>query len=54
MQDRVSFIAGDFMKSSPADSKIPTPAEGAGTYVIRHVLHDWDDAQVYTIPWFKQ
>ena len=50
MQDRVSFIAGDFMKSSPADSKIPTPAEGAGTYVIRHVLHDWDDAQVYTIP----
>ncbi|KAH9487380.1 O-methyltransferase gedA [Psilocybe cubensis] len=49
MQERVSFIAGDFMQSSPADSKIPTPAEGAGTYVIRHVLHDWNDDQVVTI-----
>jgi len=54
MQDRVSFIAGDFMKSSPADSKIPTPAEGAGTYIIRHVLHNWDDAQVYSIPRRKE
>lgn len=46
MQDRLSFVAGDFMKPSPSDSKIPTAADGAGTYVIRHVLHDWDDSQV--------
>ncbi|KAF8057596.1 S-adenosyl-L-methionine-dependent methyltransferase [Lyophyllum atratum] len=49
MQDRVSFVAGDFMKPSPADSKIPTAAGGAGTYVIRHVLHDWSDPQVIEI-----
>jgi len=46
MQDRVSFVAGDFFESSLFDNKIPTRAEGAGTYVIRHVLHDWNDAQV--------
>ncbi|KXN83501.1 (RS)-norcoclaurine 6-O-methyltransferase [Leucoagaricus sp. SymC.cos] len=49
MQDRVSFVAGDFFQSSAAESKIPTPAEGGGTYVIRHVLHDWDDVQVVRI-----
>lgn len=45
----MSFIAGDFMKSSPSESKIPTPADGARSYVIRHVLHDWGDSQVITI-----
>ncbi|KAJ7583558.1 S-adenosyl-L-methionine-dependent methyltransferase [Mycena floridula] len=46
MQDRVNFIAGDFMKFSADESKIPT---AAGTYVLRHVLHDWDDVQAVEI-----
>ncbi|KAG5730173.1 O-demethylpuromycin-O-methyltransferase [Termitomyces sp. T112] len=49
MQDRVSFVAGNFMEPSLADSKLPTVAGGAGTYVIRHVLHDWSDEQVVKI-----
>ena len=48
MQERISFISGDFTKASPAENRIPSPREGAGTYVIRHVLHDWDDEQEST------
>ncbi|KAH0579459.1 hypothetical protein H2248_002319 [Termitomyces sp. 'cryptogamus'] len=49
MQDRVSFVSGNFMEPSPANSKIPLVTGGEGTYVIRHVLHDWSDEQVIKI-----
>jgi hypothetical protein len=32
--ERIEFVAGDFMTSVPA---------GADTYVLCHILHDWDD-----------
>jgi len=34
------------MASTLAESKLP---QGKPTYVIRHVLHDWDDAQAVSI-----
>ena len=38
--DRCQFVAGDFFAAIPA---------GADAYLLRHVLHDWDDAQSATI-----
>jgi SAM-dependent methyltransferase len=37
---RCEFVAGDFFESVPA---------GADAYVIKHVIHDWDDEQATTI-----
>jgi SAM-dependent methyltransferase len=37
---RCEFVAGDFIESVPA---------GADAYVIKHVIHDWDDEQATTI-----
>lgn len=38
--DRVQFVAGDFFQSVPS---------GADAYFLRHIIHDWDDAQSRTI-----
>lgn len=48
MRNNVSFVAGDFMENDPAQSKIPVPSkpEDTVTYIIRHVLHNWDDDDV--------
>jgi len=43
---RVSFIAGDFLAASLAETKLPV---GLPTYVIRHVLVDWTDDQIVAI-----
>jgi len=40
LADRVQVIGGDFHQTIPA---------GADTYVIKHVLHDWADADVVRI-----
>jgi SAM-dependent methyltransferase len=37
---RCEFVAGDFFESVPS---------GADAYVIKHVIHDWDDAQATVI-----
>jgi SAM-dependent methyltransferase len=37
---RCEFVAGDFFEAVPA---------GADAYVIKHVIHDWDDAQATVI-----
>lgn len=38
--ERVAFEAGDFFKTVPA---------GADCYVLKHIIHDWSDAQSVTI-----
>ena len=38
--ERCQFVAGDFFKQVPS---------GADAYLLRHVLHDWDDEQSATI-----
>ena len=38
--DRCEFVGGNFLESVPA---------GADLYLIKHVLHDWADADVSTI-----
>ncbi|EIN08722.1 S-adenosyl-L-methionine-dependent methyltransferase [Punctularia strigosozonata HHB-11173 SS5] len=43
---RVSFAPGNFLASSLPDTGIPL---GRPTYLIRHVLHDWTDAEVLAI-----
>src|ERR1700748_1676128 len=35
LQDRVTFAAGDFLKSVPAGD----------LYLLRHILHDWPDEE---------
>jgi hypothetical protein len=36
LRDRCTFVGGDFFAGVPA---------GADAYVIKHVLHNWDDAR---------
>jgi hypothetical protein len=38
--DRIQFVAGDFFQSVPS---------GADAYFLRHIIHDWNDAQAATI-----
>lgn len=38
--DRVQLASGDFFQSVPA---------GADAYVMKHIIHDWDDARALTI-----
>jgi hypothetical protein len=38
--DRIEFMAGDFFKSVPA---------GSDCYLLKHIIHDWSDAQSVTI-----
>ncbi len=38
--DRCSFVGGSFLESVP---------QGGDLYLIKHVLHDWPDAEVATI-----
>ena len=45
-QERVSFVAGDFLAPTLPETNIPC---GRPTYLIRHVLHDWTDDQVVSI-----
>ena len=45
-QARVSFVAGDFLAPTLAATQLPL---GQQTYLIRHVLHDWTDAEVVGI-----
>jgi len=40
LPDRCEFVAGDFMKSVPA---------GADVYLLKHVIHDWNDDQARLI-----
>lgn len=40
LQDRVTAVSGDFVESVPA---------GADMYLLRYVLHDWDDAKCVRI-----
>jgi ubiquinone/menaquinone biosynthesis C-methylase UbiE/DNA-binding HxlR family transcriptional regulator len=40
LEPRCSFVEGDFFSSVP---------EGADVYVLKHVLHNWDDEQAETI-----
>jgi hypothetical protein len=37
---RCDFLSGDFFKSLPA---------GADTYVLKHIIHDWDDGHAQSI-----
>ncbi len=37
---RCKFVAGDFFEGVPA---------GANAYVLKHILHDWDDARAIAI-----
>lgn len=43
---QVKFIAGDFNDTNPATTTMPKEAP---TYLIRHVLHDWNDEEVVSI-----
>jgi hypothetical protein len=43
---RVSFAPGNFLASTLAETGLPL---GQPTYLIRHVLHDWTDAEVLAI-----
>ena len=45
-QARISFVAGDFLAPTLAATQLPL---GQQTYLIRHVLHDWTDAEVVSI-----
>jgi len=38
--DRVEFVAGDFFESVPA---------GGDAYIMKHIIHDWDDERALTI-----
>jgi SAM-dependent methyltransferase len=40
LAERCEFVAGDFFESVPP---------GADAYLIKHVIHDWDDAQATVI-----
>jgi ubiquinone/menaquinone biosynthesis C-methylase UbiE len=40
VRDRCELVSGDFFESVP---------EGAGAYLLRHVLHDWDDDRAAAI-----
>jgi SAM-dependent methyltransferase len=40
LAERCEFVSGDFFESVPA---------GADAYVIKHVIHDWDDARATRI-----
>lgn len=40
LEKRLQFVAGDFFKSVPA---------GGDLYLLRYVLHDWDDAECVQI-----
>jgi ubiquinone/menaquinone biosynthesis C-methylase UbiE len=40
LSDRVEFVAGNFFEGVP---------QGADCYVVKHVLHNWDDAHAQTI-----
>jgi hypothetical protein len=39
-RDRIEFLEGDFFKGVPA---------GGDCYVLKHIIHDWSDAQCATI-----
>ncbi|KAJ7094326.1 S-adenosyl-L-methionine-dependent methyltransferase [Mycena epipterygia] len=43
---RISFAPGDFLAPSLTETGLPL---GQPTYLIRHVLHDWTDAEVLSI-----
>ncbi len=40
LSDRCEFVSGDFFQSVPA---------GADAYLLRHIIHDWDDDRSATI-----
>lgn len=40
VKDRVEFAAGDFFTSVP---------KGADAYIMKHIIHDWDDERALTI-----
>lgn len=40
LEDRTGVVAGDFFESVPA---------GADLYLLKRILHDWDDASCVTI-----
>ena len=45
-QGRVSFVPGDFLAPTLDETGIP---KGMPTYLIRHVLHDWEEEEVIKI-----
>src|SRR5690606_14851893 len=40
LKERLSFQSGNFFESVPS---------GADAYLLRHIIHDWDDAHSTTI-----
>jgi hypothetical protein len=40
LQDRCEAVAGDFFKGVPA---------GGDAYIMKHIIHDWDDERSITI-----
>lgn len=40
LQDRCELVSGSFFDAVP---------EGAGAYILRHIIHDWDDEKCLTI-----
>ncbi len=40
VRDRVEFASGDFFQSVPV---------GADAYMMKHIIHDWDDERCVTI-----
>ncbi|WP_437193428.1 methyltransferase [Planctomicrobium sp. SH527] len=40
LQDRCSLVSGSFFESVP---------EGADAYILRHIIHDWDDEKCLSI-----
>ena len=40
LADRCEFVGGDFFETVPA---------GADAYMLKHVIHDWDDAKATRI-----
>ena len=38
--DRLEFVSGDFFQSVP---------RGADVYIVKHIIHDWDDERALTI-----
>ncbi|KAJ7210105.1 S-adenosyl-L-methionine-dependent methyltransferase [Mycena pura] len=46
VSSRVSFVPGNFLAPTLAETGLPL---GQPTYLIRHVLHDWTDAEVLSI-----
>ncbi len=45
LTDRISFSGGDFFDAGT----VPRPGQGSAAYIMRSILHDWNDASAAKI-----